>query len=397
MNDHSLSQYNEMLNKLSLHPQIEVIHAHNFKGNRSYNRNLGASHAQNPILVFVDGDIYFTAPILKKMQEHLKSSLCVAVYGNTYGHSGNIFIMNTILEIDYFKLLFDKEKWKELLQYPMLKDSREKKEADLLSGQFAWNYFYTSYCMTRKDIFFQIGGFDENFEEWGAEDVDLGYRLSQFGEIHYEKEAIAFHIPHPKNHHKNKITNRKNMYYMLGKYQKTIFEIKIAYNKSQKLFQSLNIFFSTMQKNETVMLNLPIEENNIYYNIVSQACPNGQVIYLGADSQEIHLELLGLSLPFKNKTFNKAFLQSYIFLYPVALATRILQEFIRISAKVFIVNQPAVHRIKWDIDVENAFRANSPFSDIYYFCKNYNDFIFDIETNNGLISVTPAFKFHEES
>ena len=135
VNDSSDSKYYPLLKKLSNLANIQVIDAYEVKGNRSYNRNLGAMHSQNPILAFVDGDIYFPENAFDSMRKQLNDQTFCAVYGNTYGHSGSLFTINVVLGINYLENLFDSEKWKDLKRYPFLQDSREKKEKELLNGE----------------------------------------------------------------------------------------------------------------------------------------------------------------------------------------------------------------------------------------------------------------------
>jgi hypothetical protein len=72
----------------------------------------------------------------------------------------------------------------------------------------------TGFCIFKKADFLKIGGYNEEFEDWGYEDYDLYNRLEQSGlnpvHINNAKEFL-FHIPHSaklsvENH---KCKNRK--------------------------------------------------------------------------------------------------------------------------------------------------------------------------------------------
>ena len=396
VNDCSDSKYFRLMEKISHSANIKVISTYKVRGNRSYNRNRGAMYAQNPILTFVDGDIYFPENLFDSMRKQLEEQNYCAIYGNIYGHSGSLFTINNILGIDYLNMLFDSEKWKDLKNYPLLQDSRQKKEKELLSGEFSWNYFYTSYCMVKKSVFYKAGQFDESFSNWGAEDVDLGYRLAQYGRILYDNELVAFHIPHKKNKQKNSITNRQNMYYMLNKYKTSIFEIKITYEKSQKVFQSFEYFYKIMREIDTDTMDVAPIHECIYCNTVSHKNKDGDIFYLNSEGNQEHLKLLGLALPFSNKYFEIAYLPYSIFLYPYPLAARIIQEFLRISKDVYIKNTPISYRVQWSPECIKAFKSSSPFTNIYYACKSLDDFEFNIVNEQKLINVIPAFKYYED-
>jgi len=66
----------------------------------------------------------------------------------------------------------------------------------------------------RRDIFFAVGGYDENFTGRGWDDNDLIARLKRNGCRHYETPAQAIHLYHPRHtgdkfYHPEYLHNRK--------------------------------------------------------------------------------------------------------------------------------------------------------------------------------------------
>jgi GT2 family glycosyltransferase len=60
-----------------------------------------------------------------------------------------------------------------------------------------FNYFYTSNISLPRARFLECGGFDEDFREYGWEDIELSCRLKDRGlKIIYNREALAYH-DHP--------------------------------------------------------------------------------------------------------------------------------------------------------------------------------------------------------
>ena len=55
------------------------------------------------------------------------------------------------------------------------------------------DYLVTANCLVYKDAFNYIGGFDENFQQAGGEDIDLGFRLLSIGSIAYQWNSIVLH------------------------------------------------------------------------------------------------------------------------------------------------------------------------------------------------------------
>ena len=84
VNDNSNYKYNPLLKQLSQINNIQVISTCEVKGNRSHNRNIGAMHSQNPILAFVDGDIYFPENLFDSMRKQLCDQTYCAKIGRAH-------------------------------------------------------------------------------------------------------------------------------------------------------------------------------------------------------------------------------------------------------------------------------------------------------------------------
>jgi len=392
VDDHSDKNCRTVLRALAQTEQIVLIPAQKKCGNRSYNRNLGASVAANDVLIFVDGDIYFPEPVFHIMQGMLSSPGTVAVFSSIYGHSGSKFILDCMLGFDYLECLFDPKKWEILKSYDFLQDRRDKKSEDLINGEISWNYLYTSCVMTSKQAFMKTGGFDESFEQWGVEDVDFGYRLSRIGKLRYCRKLPVFHLPHTKNQYLDQRTNRANMYYMLNKYRKHIFELKIVYEKSTDLFLAYDQLLSVMRSYTPLSGELPCPAQCLRYQTISKSCPNGLVEYADDSGTRSSMELLGIALPFRTGQFEAAYLPHSIFQYPHTLVPKIIQEFSRVARKVFLEPVPPGPRIQWDSPVVKAFGRNSPFRKIYYSSNSLQDF--NYEDCGEWIVVKPAFHFY---
>ncbi|WP_448383455.1 glycosyltransferase family 2 protein [Desulfosoma sp.] len=58
-----------------------------------------------------------------------------------------------------------------------------------------FNFFYTSNLSFSRDLYDDFGGFDESFDQYGWEDIELGYRYMQKGgmRLRYDSEAVAYH------------------------------------------------------------------------------------------------------------------------------------------------------------------------------------------------------------
>jgi len=57
-----------------------------------------------------------------------------------------------------------------------------------------FNFFYTSNISLSRRFFIEVGGFDEDFHEYGWEDIELSNRLMRAGmRLVYNSSAVAFH------------------------------------------------------------------------------------------------------------------------------------------------------------------------------------------------------------
>ncbi|MDD5382514.1 MAG: glycosyltransferase [Candidatus Margulisbacteria bacterium] len=75
-----------------------------------------------------------------------------------------------------------------------------------------WSYFLTGNLSIPKELIIKAGLFDENFKEYGWEDIELGYRLHKMG------IPLRF-LPSALNHHLHPVTKEGflNIMYKMGK------------------------------------------------------------------------------------------------------------------------------------------------------------------------------------
>lgn len=142
------------------------------KSGASPTRNSGARKANSDILLFLDDDMIAESNLLT---EHIKSH---------ENHFGSV-------------LGFFKDEWGDgdnnFLKY-LNKSGVQNKFPEKDNSIVGYEYFYTGCISVRKDLFDMVNGFDENFQYYGVEDIDLGYRMYCYGnKILYNKNAITHH------------------------------------------------------------------------------------------------------------------------------------------------------------------------------------------------------------
>ena len=161
-------------------------------------RNKGAAQAKAKIILFLDDDMIASPRLL---EEHLTS------HGQHDGSVLGYFTTNLKGKPDPF--LFYLEVTEEQNAFPM-------KNGSIINYQF----FYTGNVSVKRKMFEKVGGFDENFEGGGVEDIDLGYQMSRFGDrLLFNKNATSEHIyfPHYAEFKRKKIHIGSQLAYFLHK------------------------------------------------------------------------------------------------------------------------------------------------------------------------------------
>lgn len=140
------------------------------------NRNMGASLATAPIMLFLDDDMWAEKDLVEM---HVKSH-------NDF--DGSI--------LGFFETAWEGH---DSLFLRYLRDSEVQNSFPFEDGSLvSYQYFFTGNVSVRTEIFEKVGGFDEGFKVYGVEDIDLGYRLWAIGEkMKFCKTALSFHHYEP--------------------------------------------------------------------------------------------------------------------------------------------------------------------------------------------------------
>ena len=332
------------------------------KGNRSANRNLAANMSSGELLVFVDGDVLLADDAIELVKDF--------DYSGVSGLCGSVAAMRmtpeaiSIATHDYFDEInidsINFDSWHKL--FP---DFRNDKML------LAWNRFYTAFSVIPRDAFYNAGCFDESFIGWGGEDIDLGYRLLKQGKLLISRDIRAVHIPHSRNIPQEEINGRKNMYKMLEKYRNREMEELISFALTPYITEGINAVLERLQTvNDDNAISSISNQAMVYYAASAQN-PNGKIAYYD-NNEECVEEYLGVALPFSDCYFETVVTTTAIFDYPEGLATRILQELLRVSKKVEIA-KVAPRCIEWG-KIENVFKYVFCYHKTYLFADSYQDF-----------------------
>ncbi|MFG1811494.1 glycosyltransferase family 2 protein [Streptomyces sp. NPDC049040] len=166
---------------------------HDVNRGRSAARNTGAAAALGDRLLLMDADS-IAAPDL--VERHLREP----------GDTGPEVVFGRRIEPSWgtFATLRD-ELPDERGLLPMEGDHRDLPQSDPavfdVYRRTGWMFGFTHNLSLPRELYHQVGGFDESFVQWGYEDTDFTYRIHRhFGRdsgcFRYEPAALCHHAPH---------------------------------------------------------------------------------------------------------------------------------------------------------------------------------------------------------
>ncbi len=155
-----------------------LLYLHQQNRRQGAARNLGSRRAAGELLLFLGDD---TAPdpdfLAQHLAAHREEPEPVTVIGYTPWAPR--------LEATRFMRYVGEQGWQ--FGFSLIEDPSD----------VPFNFLYTSNLSLPRELFLEVGGFDEEFQEYGWEDVELGWRLRRRGvRLIYRDSAVAHH-DHP--------------------------------------------------------------------------------------------------------------------------------------------------------------------------------------------------------
>lgn len=191
-------------------------------------RNIGIRHASGEICIFIDSGVIvasdFVATHCHEHQHQKHLALCGYVYCFNEDNEDAKDIIQLIQpdQPDKSMQLLDKTQ-----QYLDIRESFYQRYGDALHKLKApWLIYWTGNVSAERQLLLDVGLFDEQFNAWGAEDVELGYRLFQ-ANAHFVlcRQARCIHFPHEKSYQHNMQSAAGNYRYFAQKYNNAITDL----------------------------------------------------------------------------------------------------------------------------------------------------------------------------
>ncbi|MBR7837125.1 glycosyltransferase [Actinospica durhamensis] len=185
-------------------------------------RNMGIRNADAEVCVFLDSGMLAHPRLLRAhLAEQNTDRGPVAVVGYNYGlqqDAAGTWALEQELDLEdpagTIARLAERPQWWDIREPFWTKYGDEFHHLPA-----PWVVFWSANISARTDSLHRIGLFDEEFRSWGAEDMDLGYRLHRGGvPIVLSRLAGAVHLPHEKSGETNELSAERNYRYMAEKY-----------------------------------------------------------------------------------------------------------------------------------------------------------------------------------
>lgn len=204
--DGSSDNPEELITKFQPFFDIKYVFQEDLGFRASAVRNLGVSQASHENLIFLDCDMLPLPKLVESMMQWLYVSKKVILIGHRRFVSTDAFSIDQCIEsIEPLIDLPDINSENKVVQKGskgVTVDWREKIYSETNQLKRAGAHVFRTFCSGNvgfsREIWDQIGGFDEDFNHWGGEDTEFGFRAYNNGNWFVPiNEALALHQEPP--------------------------------------------------------------------------------------------------------------------------------------------------------------------------------------------------------
>jgi len=188
-------------------------------------------------------------------------------------------------------------------------DMRRDEAQGLASAPSPWRLFWTTNVSVPTSLLRDVGGFDEAFEGWGAEDLELAYRVHLAGaRFVWSDDAWALELPQPRDRAANRVTNTTNMKRFAAKHRHVEVELFVGAREIGVPVRESVEFFDAWQRRAAnagrawPVVQWDLEAGLVDFDVVDGAAAPASV----ADGVRGRLPILGLHTPFTDGAFRVA-------------------------------------------------------------------------------------------
>jgi len=175
---------------------LSIISLDQNKG-RAYARNQGIKAAKNDILIFVDSDRILPPDFISRHVYNLRENhVSIGCVAELFEHDINkLFEDYKKQNVEFIKAI---SRARLFNYYEFISQIYDKNGYS--NHPLRWCSLFTGNFGIHKSVFDSVGLFDENFVNWGFENLEFGYRVQKYGySFILNKKAVNFHLYHNRD------------------------------------------------------------------------------------------------------------------------------------------------------------------------------------------------------
>jgi len=177
------------------HLDVEIMRQARYGPRRSHARNLGATRGAGEVLLFLDADMVPVPSVLARHANwHRRTERGVTV--SLRRHLDDGLIDDPDLRTAIHKRLLPSYRGFQKARFPAFIEGHLIRTDQFRSGADDIFYAMSAGCIgINRELFDEVGGFDERFGGWGGEDLELGFRLfTQGADVIPLPDAQCLHL-----------------------------------------------------------------------------------------------------------------------------------------------------------------------------------------------------------
>ncbi|MBN1649562.1 MAG: glycosyltransferase [Spirochaetales bacterium] len=314
-------------------------------GIRGALRNLGAERAEGDRLIFLDGDMLAGPGVFREFHSVVKDDkkkVALGVRTETFENKNeNIDAFTVKNDFGKIEQLFGQDE-ERLAALPWYQGGKEP--------SWKWNLFYShSFCIW-KETYLSVGGFDPAFSKhWGAEDIELGYRLASAGcSIILADKARLYHLHHPADILGKEAELKINYNLFFSKHRKWDAEIFI---KEVEVDAEYKERMATLIRNRICIIGSvkpdiaeQIPDNTVLFGIEDPALlSSGKISAAFVPEPETDFSfiepIIGMTSGYEERCFSMALVSGKYRSNNTGLFRHIIREAARITEKVMVLDK----------------------------------------------------------
>jgi GT2 family glycosyltransferase len=374
-------------------------------------RNFGINHADGRIVGFLDKGVVPSQDWVQNTISLHQSHKNTVILGYTFGLELSPSEWPLFIEDDLARQWRTSHALSKAESEPDLSDYRwthRRKETP-------WAFFWTCNASAPLDLITRAGGFDEEFQSKGSEDIELGFRLWLEGaRFTFSRKVTAFHRPHQRHRTNQMRIDRRNEFRFLCKFPRIEVECCVSFDcahenyvlpilqrivhKAIATYKKVKVFSISAVPNEyysgqTLLVGCfsPRMPRVIPCDLALTGDPELAKRMTSRFRSVLFLPLFGTAMPFKNKRYRTGILTDFWRMLPEPLLARVLQEMARVCQRVLLL-KTTTFRVPSFRHLRAPFLpCDMPYwSRVYHVSRSLADFRFQTIDSNQFQSVIEA-------